>query len=101
MAAVNWIFWGPVFIRGDYSYYHNTGLGEGIKDEYSLVNLGIGSKLFENNKGEIRLEVFDVLDQNTSLNRTVNETYIENKSTRVLQRFYLLTFTYNLSLFGQ
>ncbi len=90
-----------IFIKSDFTYYNNPGLGSGIKQRYYLLNAGIGTKLFANDVGEIKFEVFDLLNQNESLNKTITETYIEEKNNKVLQRYYLLTFTYNMRFFGE
>jgi hypothetical protein len=89
------------FIKSDFTYYNNPGLGSGLKQKYYLLNAGIGTKLFSNDVGEIKFEVFDLLNQNESLNKTITETYIEEKTNKILQRYYLLSFTYNLRMFTE
>ena len=44
--------------------------------------------------------MFDLLKQNRSITRNVTETYIEDVQNQVLQRYFMLTFTYNLRNFG-
>ena len=67
---------------------------------YTLWNIAFGKKFLKDRKGDLRLSVFDLLGQNQSIVRNVTETYIENQQTQVLQRYFLLTFTYNLRNFG-
>jgi len=40
--------------------------------------------------------VFDLLNQNNSITRNTGSGYIEDLQTNVLQRYFLLNFTYNL-----
>jgi len=40
--------------------------------------------------------VFDILNQNNSIQRNITETFIEDTRTDILQRYAILTFTYNL-----
>ena len=47
------------------------------------------------------LNVFDLLRQNISVQRNVNDFYIEDLSTIVLQRYVMLTFTYNMRKFKE
>ena len=99
-ATFYWMFYGNLFVRNDFTYYYNTGLSAGVQQKYYLWNAAFGLKLFEKNTGEIKLEVFDILNQNKSLSKTVTDTYIEDKNTQVLKQYFLLTFTYNLKRFG-
>ena len=64
-----------------------------------LLNAGIGYKFFKNYGGEIMLLAYDLLNQNASVGRTVNEFYIEDNVTNVLGRYIMLRFTYNLRNF--
>ncbi|MBI2417259.1 MAG: outer membrane beta-barrel protein [Ignavibacteriales bacterium] len=95
----NWVFWGETFIKSDFAYNYNSGLGDGIDKKFYTWNAGIGTKFLSDNSLEARLDVFDLLNQNKSLNRNVTETYIENKTSEVLKRYYLFTLTYNLKMF--
>lgn len=94
------LFFDRLFIRSDFAYYFNQGVSQDLKREYFLLNGSIGVKLFENNRGELRFDTFDILDQNKSLSRTITESYIEDKTTIVLQRYFMLSFVYNLRAFG-
>jgi hypothetical protein len=63
--------------------------------------MAVAKKFLKNQRGELRLSVFDLLDQNQSITRTVTETYIEDVNTRVIQQYFMLTFTLNLKNFGK
>lgn len=81
----------------NHTYY--AGLGDDYDQNYLLWNAGIGYKFLKNKAAEIKLSAFDLLNQNNSVNRTVTETYIEDSETEVLNRYFMLTFTYNLRNF--
>jgi hypothetical protein len=97
---VNLIFFDDYFIRNDLAYYYNTGLSADVNRAFYLWNVGIGMYIFSDKSGVLKFEINDVLNQNESLNKTISETYIEEKSNRVLRQYFLLTFTYNLKIFG-
>ncbi len=65
-----------------------------------LWNLAVGQKFLKDQKGELKLSVFDLLKQNKSVNRTVSGNYVEDVQSQVLQRYFMLTFTYKLKNFG-
>ena len=64
------------------------------------MNLDLGYRFLKDRKGELKLTIFDLLNQNTSIDRNVTDVYIEDERTQVLQQFVMLTFTYNLRAFG-
>jgi len=81
--------------NGDYMAY--TGRSGGFNPHYVIWNASVAKQLFKNKRGEIRLSVIDILNQNTNISRNINDNYIEDVQTIALKRFSLLTFTYNLS----
>lgn len=91
----NWMPWKGLVLNTDMSYYRFDGLNA-FNQEFLLWNAGIGYKFLKNNAAEIRLSAYDILKQNTAINRLVTETYVEDSRTRVLTQYFLLTFTYNL-----
>lgn len=93
MPTKSWVF------STDLSYTNYQGLGSSFNQDFLLWNAGLGYKFFKN-LAEVRLTVFDILSQNTSINRTVTETYIEDNRSNVLQRYFMLTFTYNIRRFN-
>ncbi|MEO8711946.1 MAG: hypothetical protein ABI405_07490 [Parafilimonas sp.] len=48
-----------------------------------------------------RISVYDLFNQNVSIVRNVTENYIQDVQTKVLTRYALLTFTYNLPNFSK
>jgi len=65
-----------------------------------LWNIGAGKKFLKQQKGELKLTVFDLLKQNRAIGRTVTEAYVEDTQSRVLQQYFMMTFTYKLKNFG-
>jgi hypothetical protein len=77
-----------------------TGFANSGSQIYTIWNMSAGKKLLKNQKGELKLSVFDLLKQNQAYTRTVNSVYIQDLQSMVLQRYFMLTFTYNLRNFG-
>lgn len=97
--SVNYIFWKGIVFNTDLNHQLYSGLSAGYNQNFFLWNMSIGKKLFRKQQGEIKLSVFDLLGQNQSIQRTVSEIYSEDVRTNVLQRYFMLTFTYNLRFF--
>lgn len=87
------------FLMNDVNFQHYTG--DGIPATYTLWNAGVGKKFLKNRVGELKLTVFDLLKQNQSIYRTVLDNYIEDSQSKVLQQYFMLTFTYSLKNFGK
>lgn len=83
-------------IGGNLDYILNAGRPAGYNLDATLLNGFISKNLFPNGQGLLKLQVFDLLDRNVSINRNVGENYIEDIQTRVLQRFFMLSFSWFL-----
>ena len=98
-AKLNWLPWKWLVITSDLSHTLYNGLGSAYDQSIFLWNAGFGYKFLKNNAAELKLTVFDLLDNNQNITRTVTEYYIEDNNTKVINRYFLLTFTYNLRHF--
>ena len=65
-----------------------------------MWNASVAQLLFKKKQGEIRFTVYDLLNQNRSITRDIQQNYIEDTRTDVLRRYFMLTFTYNIRKFG-
>jgi hypothetical protein len=88
------------FFQNDLNNLYYSGLSAGFNQNYWLWNMSAGKKFLKNQKGELKLSVFDLLKQNRSITRDVTSEYIQDVRTQVLQQYFMLTFTYNLRNFG-
>ncbi len=73
-----------------------SGLTDGYNQQYWLWNVSAGKKFLKDQRADIRLTIFDLLNQNRSITRTVTETYVEDVQTQVLKQYFMLTFTYKI-----
>jgi hypothetical protein len=99
-ARFNWIFLKGFVYRTELNHQANSGLGAGIDNNFLLWNMSISKKLFNNERGEISLSVNDLLEQNNNVRRNVTELYVEDVQSTILQRYFMLTFTYSLRHFA-
>ncbi len=93
---LSWIFWKGFVYRTELNSQFNTGVTAGQNNNFTVWNMSVGKKFLKDNKAEVSLSLNDVLDQNTSFRQNVTESYVEDVRSTVLQRFFMLTFTYNL-----
>lgn len=98
---LNWYLPGGFVLENDIDYTLNTGRAAGYNPKILLWNANITKSVFKNKKGEFKLNVYDLLNQNQGVTRNTNGNYIEDQTYNVLKRYVMLTFTYSLSKFGQ
>ncbi|HKH61488.1 MAG TPA: outer membrane beta-barrel protein, partial [Flavitalea sp.] len=94
LSKNGWLF------QNDLSNQYYQGLSDGFNQNFWLWNMSAGKKFLKDQKGEVKLSVFDLLKQNRSINRTVTESYTEDVQNQVLQQYFMLTFSYRLRNFG-
>ena len=95
-ASLNLILWKGIVFNMALNYQTNSGLTEGYNQNAFLCNGSIGKKLFKKHQGDIRLSVFDLLNENTNIQHTITETYIQDTRSNAMQRYFLLVFTYKI-----
>lgn len=84
-----------IVLQSEYTNTYYSGLTSAYNQSISLWNASLGYKFLKNRQAEIRLTVYDILNQNNSVSRTNTDSYIQDSQTNVLNRYYLITFTYN------
>jgi hypothetical protein len=87
-------FWEVLVVRNQAAYTLRTGLTGGKVQDSFLWTATVGMKFLAENRGELRLTVYDILAQNKSIGRTVTESYIEDTTNSILPRYLMLTFEY-------
>lgn len=88
-------------IGSDVDYTVTTGRTGGYNQQITMLNGFVSKSVFKKKTGLIKLQGFDLLRQNVSISRTVNDNYIQDANNMVLQRYFMISFTYFLNKFGQ
>lgn len=93
--------WKGLVFAADMTHQYYYGLSSTIDDNVVSLNAAVAYKFLKNKAAEFRFTAYDILNQNTSIQRNVTETYIEDIQTNVLQRYFMLTFTYNFRWYAK
>jgi hypothetical protein len=96
---VNWMPGGKWVINSDINHQLFTGFQADFDQSIYLWNAGLGRKFGEKNEWDFRVQLYDILNQNRSVVRNVNETFFEDVRTTVLTRYVMVQMTYNLRAF--
>jgi outer membrane receptor protein involved in Fe transport len=76
-----------------------SGLSQDFNQNFTLLNASLAYKLLKNKSLEARVSVYDLLNQNNSIARTVTETFIEDVNSNVLNRYFMFTLVWNVRNF--
>lgn len=95
-AKLNLTVYKKLVFQVEYNNTYYSGLTASFNQNINLLNGAVAFKFLKDNRAELRLFVFDILNQNQSIQRNITETYIEDTRSNILQRYYMLTFTYNI-----
>lgn len=95
-----------IFLKGfiyrlDLNHQLNTGLAAGFDNSFLLLNMGLGKKFLKNDLAEISINVYDLLEQNNNIRRNISDLYIEDFQSTVLQRYFMVTLSYNFRNFSK
>ena len=87
-------------VAATFTYTYTDNHTPGYNASIPLLSPSIAKSLFKKKNGEIRLTVFDALNKNTMVSRTVSLNQVSDSRTMTLTRYGMLTFTYNLNNFA-
>ena len=91
----NYTFFKSLIASTDLDYTINSGLSAGYNQHVAYWNASLALQIFKKKDGEIKLGVYDILNQNKSFTRSTGDNYIQDTRTNVLKRYLMLSFTYN------
>ncbi|HEX7904505.1 MAG TPA: outer membrane beta-barrel protein [Chitinophagaceae bacterium] len=86
-------------LSNDFDYIISRGQSAGFNQAIPLWNAGLAKLFGKARLGELRVTVFDILNTNKSFTRNVEQNYVEDVRTDVLNRYFLVSFTYHLRKF--
>ena len=95
---VNWP--KQLIIENNISYIYNSRIAPGFRKGVTSWNAAANYQLFKNKKGVLRFAIYDILKQNTNVNRSISQNYIQDVQVDVLQQYYLVSFLYTFQSFG-
>jgi hypothetical protein len=64
-----------------------------------MWNANITKDFFKDKRAQIKIQLYDILGQAVSIRRTTTENYIEDTQSKVLTRYFLVSFIYNFNKF--
>lgn len=83
----------------DFTKTINTGYSSAVNINPAILNLFVERRFLRNNKATIRLQGYDLFNQNTGISHDVNGTLITDAQNNRLGKYFLLSFNLRLQKF--
>jgi len=94
------IRWPKNFVlETNIQYRYNDLVAPGIQKTVTLLNAGLTYLFLKDQKGQLKISAYDLLNENISVVRSTRENLIIDRQLNNMQRYYLLTFSYNIRNF--
>ena len=84
--------------EAEYQLYSNEGFGQ--SSQFTLWQASISKGLLTNNRLRLKLSVFDLLNQNTGVQRQNAFNYLEENRANALGRYAMLSATFKIGRVG-
>jgi len=82
----------------DYTIYQGDAFGS--NREVPIWRAFIAKNFLSTKRGQLKLSVYDLLNENVGINRTSELNYIQDQRVNALGRFFMLSLSYSLSAVG-
>jgi len=86
-----------LILQDDLSYNIITGRAAGYNQQIFILNAALSKTLLKRKQGLLKIQGFDLLNNNTSLTRTIGQGFIEDVRALTLKRIFMVSFTYYLN----
>lgn len=84
-----------IVIESTLTYRQNATASAGAQKSYTLLNSAATLLFLKDNKGQLKLSIFDILRKNTVLSNYVLENYFIDYQSNTLGQFLMLSFYYD------
>lgn len=90
------IYWPwKIIWQSNFFLRYNNKVAPGLPKQSMLWNFAAAIPVFKNDRGQLKFSIYDLLNQNNSFSRYSRENFIADQRVNVLNRYGLLTFTFN------
>lgn len=94
---IGWQMPKNFFLSTDFRYNITSQRSAGFNTSIPIWNAAFSKLFLKYNRGEIKVSVYDLLNENKGIVRNTSQNYIEDQRNKILRRFFLLCFTYSLN----
>ena len=85
-----------IILESNLTYRFNSTSDQTILNHYVLWNGGITYLFLKENKGQLKVSLYDILNQNISISRYITENYITDSRVNIQKQYLMVTFFYDI-----
>ena len=90
-----------MFLSTDINHRIFTGYSKGFDTDNLMWNAQISKNFLKNNAATIRLKIYDILQQQSSLTRSISDTSMSDTEYNTLGSYFMVHFVYRINTLGK
>ncbi|MBC8987567.1 outer membrane beta-barrel protein [Pedobacter sp. N36a] len=87
-----------IIIDSKYNFNYNPKITQGFSKSANILNLAVTIQMLKKDRGQLKLSVFDLLDQSISVYQYANENSVGTSQQQILKRYFLATYQYKITM---
>lgn len=99
LELTNYLFKGNLVFGNDFEYNTNSNIAPGFKKDFYFWNTSLGYSFYKK-QFTAKVKVYDVLNQNQSVRRTITDSYFEDREDLILKRYIMFSISMKLNKFA-
>lgn len=99
LELTNYLLKGNFVFGNDFEYNTNSNIAPGFKKDFYFWNTSLGYSFYKK-QFTAKVKVYDVLNQNQSVRRTITDSYFEDREDLILKRYIMFSISMKLNKFA-
>ncbi|MFS4471129.1 outer membrane beta-barrel protein [Chryseobacterium sp. T20] len=99
LELTNYMLKGRLVFGNDFEYNTNSNIAPGFKKDFYFWNTSLGYSFYKK-QFTAKVKVYDVLNQNQSVRRTITDSYFEDREDLILKRYIMFSISMKLNKFA-
>ncbi|TDQ07518.1 outer membrane beta-barrel protein [Pedobacter metabolipauper] len=88
-----------VIVEGNYNFNYNPQVSQGFQKSSNILNLAVSIQMLKKDRGNLKVSVYDILDENVSVYQYASNNSISMGQQDVLKRYFLVTYQYKFNIY--
>lgn len=99
LELTNYFLKTNLVFENDFEYNTSSNIAPGFKKDFYFLNTSLGYSFYKK-QFTAKVKVYDILNQNQSVRRTITASYVEDREDLILKRYVMFSLTMKLNKFA-